>query len=145
MSLIIFWLLLMKPPNIDIGTLEIFSEKKHFVIFPELLLSCNGWQYSLYTIYFSEGMWRKHYEDIGYLDKDSRQITAKKLYQETNWNSTSNNISWNDWSTVSDSNQKFPHDFMVVFVNALEPICFKKFNFSEILTNYITKIVWLHF
>ena len=98
-----------------------------------------------YTIYFSEGMWRKHYEDIGYLDKDSRQITAKKLCQQTNWNSTSNNISWNDSPTVSDSNQKFPHDFMVVFVNALEPICFKKFNFSEILTNYIIKIVLVAF
>ena len=34
---------------------------------------------------------------------------------------------------------------MVVFVNALEPICFKKFNFSEILTNYITKIVLVAF
>ena len=75
-----------------------------------------------YTIFFSQGKWRKHYEDIGHLDKDSRAIKPDKFYQETNWKSISNYISWNNSSTDSDSNQKFPHDFMVVFVNPLEPI-----------------------
>lgn len=49
-----------------------------------------------YTIFFSQGKWRKHYEDIGHLDKDSRAIKPDKFYQETNWKSISSYISWNN-------------------------------------------------
>ena len=60
-------------------------------------------------------------------------VTSIKIQEQLNQTSSIRRQTGNPFQVTflgttpsldSDSNQKFPHDFMVVFVNPLEPISF---------------------